>query len=84
MTYFRERDQLIEVLLRGAAEERAQLALPQGPRDSDRASAASVPLAQIADIALRCSRKASSGGATALPTITVRADVRGDVAGDPT
>ena len=33
VTYYRERDKQIEVVLRGAADERAQLIVPQGPRD---------------------------------------------------
>ena len=80
MTHYRERDKLIEVLLRGARDERARHELPQGPRDSRRATGKSVPLTQIADIAYGL-EDGIVWRRNRLPTITVRADVRGDAQG---
>ncbi len=79
VTYFRERDKQVEVLLRGAAEERAKISFLKDlaiPTRNGRA----VPITQIADI-----RYEQEDGIIwrrdRLPTITVRADVRGDAQG---
>ncbi len=79
VTYLRERDKQIEVVLRGAANERAQLtflkdlAIPS-------ANGKAVPITQVADI-----RYEQEDGLVwrrdRLPTVTVRSDVRGDAQG---
>jgi multidrug efflux pump len=79
VTYVRERDKQIEVLLRGAPEERAKLsflkdlALPSG-------NGKAVSITQIADI-----RYEQEDGIIwrrdRLPTVTVRGDVIGDAQG---
>ncbi len=79
VTYFRERDKLIEVLLRGPMEERARLSFLKDLAIPTKSGSA-VPLSQIADIEYgledgviwRRNRQ---------PTITVRADVVGDAQG---
>jgi multidrug efflux pump len=76
-TTFRERDRSVEVLLRGAPDERAQLARLQDLAIQTR-SGRSVPLAQIADI----THGLEDGviwRRNRLPTITVRANVYGDI-----
>jgi len=79
VTYFRERDKQIEVLLRGAADERARMSfLPDLAIPSRNGKA--VPITQIADI-----RYELEDGIVwrrdRLPTITVRSDVVGDAQG---
>ncbi|MEO8344240.1 MAG: efflux RND transporter permease subunit [Betaproteobacteria bacterium] len=79
VTYFREKDKQVEVLLRGATEERAKisflkdLALPV-------ANGRAVPITQIAEI-----RYEQEDGIIwrrdRLPTITVRSDVIGEAQG---
>jgi multidrug efflux pump len=77
VTYFRERDRNIEVLLRGAGEERARLSYLQDLAVPTRSGKA-VPLAQVANIAY-----AFEDGViwrrNRLPTVTVRANVYGDI-----
>jgi multidrug efflux pump len=76
-TTFRERDRSIEVLLRGTPDERAQLSRLQDLAIQTRAGK-SVPLAQIADI----SHGLEEGviwRRNRLPTVTVRANVYGDI-----
>ncbi|MFO1317190.1 MAG: efflux RND transporter permease subunit [Burkholderiales bacterium] len=79
VTYYRERDKQIEVLLRGAADERAKMSFLKDlaiPARNGRA----VPITQVADI-----RYELEDGVVwrrnRLPTITVRSDVRGDAQG---
>jgi len=79
VTQFRERDKLIDVVLRGAASERAQLSFLKDLAIPSRNGKA-VPITQIADleygleegIVWRRDRQ---------PTITVRADLRGSAQG---
>jgi multidrug efflux pump len=79
VTYYRERDRQIEVVLRGAADERARMSLLKDLAIPARNGKA-VPITQIADIQYgledgivwRRDRQ---------PTITVRADVQGDAQG---
>jgi multidrug efflux pump len=79
VTQFRERDKLIDVVLRGAATERAQLSFLKDLAIPSRNGKA-VPITQIADldygleegIVWRRDRQ---------PTITVRADLRGSAQG---
>ena len=79
VTYFRERDKQVEVLLRGAAEERAKISFLKDLAIPSRNGRA-VPITQIADI-----RYEQEDGIIwrrdRLPTITVRADVKGDAQG---
>ncbi len=79
VTYLRERDKQIEVVLRGAASERAQLTFLKDlaiPSSNGKA----VPITQVADI-----RYEQEDGIVwrrdRLPTVTVRSDVRGDAQG---
>jgi multidrug efflux pump len=79
VTYYRERDKQVEVVLRGAADERARMSFLKDlaiPTKGGRA----VPITQIADI-----RYELEDGIVwrrdRLPTITVRSDVRGDAQG---
>ena len=77
VTYLRERDKLVEVLLRGAPAERAQLGQLQNlsvPTRSGRA----VPLTQIARITYDF-EEGIVWRRDRLPTITIRADIYGDV-----
>jgi len=77
VTRFRERDKSIEVVLRGAAEERARLSYLQDLAVPTR-TGKSVPLAQIA----RISYGFEDGivwRRDRLPTVTVRANVYGDI-----
>jgi multidrug efflux pump len=73
MTYFRERDKLIEVLLRGPSEERAKLSLLRDLVVPTRNGNA-VSLSQIADIEYGL-EDGIIWRRDRLPTITVRADV---------
>jgi len=79
VTYFRERDKQVEVLLRGATEERAKISFLKDLAIPSRNGRA-VPITQIADI-----RYEQEDGIIwrrdRLPTITVRADVLGDAQG---
>ncbi len=79
VTYVRERDKQIEVLLRGAATERARLSFLKDLALPTRTGKA-VPVTQIADI-----RYEQEDGILwrrdRLPTVTVRADVLGDAQG---
>ena len=79
-TSFREKDKLIEVLLRGDQQERARLELMENLAVPTRSGKA-VPLAQIA----RLSYDFEEGviwRRNRLPTITVRADIYGDLQAD--
>lgn len=79
VTQFRERDKLIDVVLRGAPEERAKvsflkdLAIPTKSRKP-------VPITQLADIRYEL-EEGVVWRRNRLPTITVRSDVRGDAQG---
>jgi multidrug efflux pump len=79
VTYYREADKLIEVVSRGAADERARMSFLKDLAIPTRGGKA-VPITQIADIDY-----ALEDGVVwrrnRLPTITVRADVRGDAQG---
>ena len=79
VTYLRERDKQIEVILRGAANERAQLTFLKDLAIPSRNGRA-VPITQVADI-----RYEQEDGIVwrrdRLPTVTVRSDVRGDAQG---
>ena len=79
VTYFRERDKQVEVLLRGAVEERAKISFLKDLAIPSRNGRA-VPVTQIADI-----RYEQEDGIIwrrdRLPTITVRADLKGDAQG---
>jgi len=79
VTQFRERDKLIDVVLRGAPEERARvsflkdLAIPtKGGKP--------VPITQLADVRYEL-EEGVVWRRNRLPTITVRSDVRGDAQG---
>jgi multidrug efflux pump len=76
VTYYRERDKLIEVLLRGAPVERAQLGLLQDLSVPTR-SGKSVPLAQIARVSYGF-EEGIIWRRNRLPTITVLANIYGD------
>ena len=79
VTQFREGDRLIDVVLRGAPEERARVSFLKDLAIPTRAGKP-VPITQIADI-----RHELEEGVVwrrnRLPTITVRSDVRGDAQG---
>ena len=79
VTYFRERDKQVEVLLRGAVEERAKISFLKDLAIPSRNGRA-VPITQIAEI-----RYEQEDGIIwrrdRLPTITVRADVVGNAQG---
>jgi len=79
VTYFRERDKQVEVLLRGAAEERAKISFLKDLAIPSRNGRA-VPITQIADI-----RYEQEDGIIwrrdRLPTVIVRADLKGDAQG---
>jgi multidrug efflux pump len=74
-TYYRERDKLVEVLLRSVPEERARLSLLENLAVPTRAGR-SVPLAQIARIHYEL-EEGVIWRRDRLPTITVRADIYG-------
>jgi multidrug efflux pump len=88
VTHYRERDKLIDVVLRGSADERAKLSYLQdlavpthsaaGEGKGSPGSTKSVPLSQLATITY-----AFEDGViwrrNRLPTITVRANVYGDI-----
>ena len=77
VTYYRERDKLIEVLLRGAPDERAKLSYLQDLAVPTRAGK-SVPLAQLANISYTF-EDGIVWRRNRLPTITVRANVYGGI-----
>ena len=77
VTYLRERDKLIEVLLRGAPAERAQLGQLQNLAVPTRSGKA-VPLTQIARINYDF-EEGIVWRRDRLPTITIRADIYGEV-----
>jgi multidrug efflux pump len=77
VTYYRERDQLIEVSLRGPADERARLSLLESlavPTPSGQ----SVPLSQIATVQYGF-EEGIIWRRNRLPTVTVRGDIYGGV-----
>jgi multidrug efflux pump len=80
VTYYRERDKLIEVRMRGAADERAKLSLLQDLAVPTR-SGKSVPLAQLAAISYGF-EDGVIWRRNRLPTITVRANVYGNIQGN--
>ena len=77
VTHYRERDKLIEVLMRGAVDERAKLSYLQDLALPTR-SGKSVPLSQIATISYGF-EDGIVWRRNRLPTITVRANVYGNV-----
>ncbi len=77
VTYYRERDKLIEVLMRGAIDERAKLSYLQDLAVPTR-SGKSVPLSQIATISYGF-EDGIVWRRNRLPTITVRANVYGKI-----
>jgi len=88
VTHYRERDKLIEVLMRGAVDERAKLsflqdlAIPTRPAAGEGkalpGSARSVPLSQVATVSYGF-EDGIIWRRNRLPTITVRANVYGNV-----
>ncbi len=79
VTYYRERDKQIEVLLRGATEERAKMSFLKDLALPSRNGKA-VAITQVADIQYEL-EEGIVWRRNRLPTITVRADVRGDAQG---
>ena len=79
VTYFRERDKQVEVLLRGAVEERARISFLKDLAIPSRNGRA-VPVTQIADIRYEL-EDGIIWRRDRLPTITVRADLKGDAQG---
>jgi multidrug efflux pump len=77
VTYYRERDKLIEVLMRGAIDERAKLSYLQDLAVPTRFGK-SVPLSQIATISYGF-EDGIVWRRNRLPTITVRANVYGKI-----
>ena len=77
VTYYRERDQLIEISLRGPPDERAQLSLLQSLAVPT-ASGKSIPLRQIADVDYGF-EEGIIWRRNRLPTITVRGDIYGNL-----
>jgi len=77
VTHYRERDKLIEVLMRGAIDERAKLSYLQDLAIPTR-SGKSVPLSQIANISYGF-EDGIVWRRNRLPTVTVRANVYGAV-----
>jgi multidrug efflux pump len=91
VTHYRERDKQIEVLLRGPADERARLSLladlavparsgAAGESRTASASTRSVPLAQVATISYGF-EDGIIWRRNGLPTVTVRANVYGNIQG---
>ena len=79
VTQYREGDKLIDVVLRGAPEERARVAFLKDLAMPTRTGKA-VPITQLVDIR----HELEEGGVwrrNRLPTITVRSDVRGNAQG---
>jgi len=79
VTYFRERDKQIEVVLRGAADERARVSFLKDLAIPSRNGKA-VPITQVADIDYGL-EEGIVWRRDRLPTITVRADVAGEAQG---
>jgi multidrug efflux pump len=79
VTYYRERDKQVEVILRGAADERARMSFLKDLSIPSRNGLA-VPITQIADIRYEL-EDGIVWRRNRLPTITVRSDVRGDAQG---
>jgi len=79
VTYFRERDKQIEVLLRGAAEERAKMSFLKDLALPSRNGKA-VPITQIADLRYEL-EEGVVWRRNRLPTVTVRSDVTGEAQG---
>ncbi len=79
VTNYRERDKQIEVILRGAAEERARISFLKDLAIPTRGGKA-VPITQVAEISYG-QEDGLVWRRNRLPTITVRADVRGDAQG---
>ncbi len=79
VTQFRERDKLIDVVLRGAAEERARVSFLKDLAIPTK-SGKPVPITQLADIRYEL-EEGVVWRRNRLPTITVRSDVRGDAQG---
>jgi multidrug efflux pump len=75
VTYYRERDQLIEISLRGPPNERAQLSLLEN-LSVPTASGHTVPLRQIADVDYGF-EDGIIWRRDRLPTVTVRGDIDG-------
>ena len=76
-TYYREKDKLIEVKLHGATEERGHLSLLEN-LSVPTASGKSVPLAQVVKLHYEF-EEGIIWRRDRLPTITVRADIYGDM-----
>ena len=76
VTYYRERDQLIEVSLRGPVDERARLSLLESLAVPT-PSGTSVPLKQIATVSYGF-EEGIIWRRNRLPTVTVRGDIYGD------
>jgi multidrug efflux pump len=79
VTQFRERDKLIDVVLRGAPEERARVSFLKDLSIPTR-SGKPVAITQLADIRYEL-EEGIVWRRNRLPTITVRSDVRGDAQG---
>jgi len=79
VTSYREADKLIDVVLRGAANERAQLSFLKDIAIPSRNGKA-VPITQIADVSYEL-EEGIVWRRDRLPTVTVRADVKGDAQG---
>ncbi|MEO8508961.1 MAG: efflux RND transporter permease subunit [Betaproteobacteria bacterium] len=79
VTYYRERDKRVEVVLRGAADERAKMSFLKDLAIPARNGTA-VPITQIADIDYEL-EPGIVWRRNRLPTITVRSDVAGDAQG---
>jgi len=79
VTTFREGDKQIDVVLRGAAEERARMSFLKDLAIPSRNGKA-VPITQIAEVKYGL-EEGIVWRRNRLPTITVRADVRGDAQG---
>jgi multidrug efflux pump len=79
VTYYRERDRQIEVVLRGASDERARISFLKDLAIPSRNGRA-VPITQIADIEYEL-EDGIVWRRNRLPTITVRSDVAGNAQG---
>ena len=79
VTSYREADKQIDVVLRGAASERAQLTFLKDIAIPSRNGKA-VPITQIADVSYEL-EEGIVWRRDRLPTVTVRADVKGDAQG---
>jgi multidrug efflux pump len=79
VTNYRERDKQIEVILRGAADERARISFLKDVAIPTRGGKA-VPITQIADVTYGV-EDGLVWRRNRLPTITVRADLKGEAQG---